>query len=302
MKLSLGPIQAYWPRQQVFDFYDAVAHSAADIVYLGEAVCSRRHELRLPDWLALAAMLQDAGKEAVLCTQVLIESGADVATLHKIIDNGRFAVEAADMGAVHYASTRAPDVPFVAGAHLNIYNPDTLAFVASLGARRWVAPFELERANLAALQQARPAGLQTEVLAYGRLPLAFSARCFTARHANLPKDDCQFTCQQHPDGLLLRTREGEPFLVLNGIQTQSARVLNLLGELNALRALGVEVLRISPQAQHTPRIVQLFADTVGGACSPLQADTELRPLMPEAPCNGAWHGQPGMAWVAPVGA
>ncbi len=60
MKLSLGPIPYYWPRAAVFDYYRAVARTAVDIVYLGETVCSRRHELRLPDWLDLARMLSTA--------------------------------------------------------------------------------------------------------------------------------------------------------------------------------------------------------------------------------------------------
>jgi collagenase-like PrtC family protease len=47
--------------------------------------------------------------------------------------------------------------------------------------------------------------METELFGYGRLPLAFSARCFTARHYNLQKDDCQFRCLDHPDGLVWRS-------------------------------------------------------------------------------------------------
>ena len=296
MKLSLGPLLYYWPREQVLAFYDAVASSAVDIVYLGEAVCSRRHELRLSDWLDIARKLRDAGKEVVLSTQVLIESGADVTVLHKIAENGEFMVEANDMGAVRCVENK---VPFVGGPHLNIYNLPTLQWMAPLGMVRWVLPLELGRDDLAIIQQGRPAGLQTEVFAYGRMPLAFSARCFTARHANLPKDDCQFKCMDYPDGLLMRTRESEEFLVLNGIQTQSARVYNLLPEVSALDKLGVDVLRISPQSTHSLRIIELFQGVMAGQLAAEAANAELQTLMPEKACNGYWYGKPGLETVAP---
>jgi collagenase-like PrtC family protease len=295
MKISLGPMQYYWARDTVFAFYQSVATMPVDIVYVGEAVCSRRKELRLADWLDVAQMLRDAGKEVVLSTQVLIESGADVTTLHKIAANGSFTVEANDMGAVHCMQGKAP---FVAGPQLNIYNVPTLAWLAALGVQRWVMPLEMGAKDLALLQKDRPAGLQTEVFAYGRMPLAFSARCFTARHCNLPKDDCQFRCIEHPDGLLLRTREDESFLVLNGIQTQSAKVYSLLPELEAMRSLGVDVVRISPQSQHTGDIVQLFSDVLSGALDAGQAQQPLLPLMPDQPCNGYWYGKPGLEQIA----
>ena len=49
-----------------------------------------------------------------------------------------------------------------------------------------------------------------------------------------PRTTASFSCLDHPDGLLMRTRESEDFLVLNGIQTQSARVHNLIAELRRL--------------------------------------------------------------------
>ena len=295
IKLSLGAPQYYWSRQTYFDFYQAIAASPVDIVYLGETVCSRRKELRLQDWLDIADLIRAAGKEAVLSTQVLLESGVEVSTMHKVTANTDWPVEANDMGAVQRMA--AAKRPFIGGLHLNIYNQPALQWLASLGATRWVAPLEMKHQDLAALIQHGPQGLQTEVFAYGRMPLAFSARCFTARQRNLPKDDCQFSCLDHPDGLMLRTRESEEFLVLNGIQTQSARVHNLIDELPRMQRMGVTVARISPQAQHTGEIVALFDAVRKGSLDPCEARARLQPLMPERSCNGYWHGQPGLDLV-----
>lgn len=296
MKLALGPLLYYWPRQQVFDFYEEIARTPVDIVYLGETVCARRHELRVQDWAEIAQKLAATGKQAILGTQTLIESESDLKTLRRVIDEKDFLTEANDMGAVRLLSSAKR--PFVAGPFLNVFNSATLGLMAKLGAARWVMPVEMSADALRELQAARPAGLETEVFAYGRLPLAFSARCFTARHFNLQKDDCQFKCIEFPDGLLIKTREGEEFLTLNGIQTQSSKVYNLVGEVGELRGLGVDILRISPQSQHTPALLEVFRARIDGTLDVQAARTKMAGLGLAEPCNGFWYGKPGLDQIA----
>ncbi len=296
MKIALGPLQYYWPRQQVFDFYEEMAATPLDIVYLGETVCSRRHELRVQDWIELARTIAAAGKQAVLGTQVLIESEADLKTLRKVVNAGEFLTEANEMGAVRILNEKKR--PYVAGPLLNIYNSATLALHGRLGATRWVMPLEMSRAVLHDLQSARPNGLQTEVFAYGRMPLAFSARCFTARHYNLQKDDCQFKCMDYPDGMVMKTREGEDFLTINGIQTQSSKVYNLIGEVDDLRDQGVDILRVSPQSQHTAQLVEIFRARLDATLDAETARARLAPLGVAASCNGFWYGKPGLDQIA----
>jgi len=291
MKLSLGPLLYYWPRQSVLDFYADVAASPVDIVHLGETVCARRHELRLEDWIEVATMLAEAGKEAVLSTQSLIESESDLKTLRRIVAQGRFRIEANDMSAVRLLATHERR-GWIAGPALNVFNPHTLALLMEDGARRWVVPPEMAGTALAELLGTAANRPEVEVFAYGRLPLAHSARCFTARHYNLQKDSCEFRCLGISDGLVLRTREGEPFLTLNGVQTQSARIHNLLGDLPAV-AGHADILRISPQGNHTLEVVALFRAALDEQLPPASAFANSRALMPAAPCNGFWHGRPG---------
>ena len=51
MQLTLGPVLYYWPKARLDAFHEALAAAPVDRVYLGEAVCSRRHEYRTADWL-----------------------------------------------------------------------------------------------------------------------------------------------------------------------------------------------------------------------------------------------------------
>lgn len=291
MKLSLGPVLTYWTREKLLDFYAQLPHSHLASIYLGEVVCGRRREMRPTDWLGLARDLARTGIEVVLSTQALIESDLDLRTMRQITENGEFLVEANDMGAVRLLAGRAR---FIAGPHLNVYNPQTLAWLAELGACRWVMPVELGQDALALLQRDRPAETQTEVFSYGRLPLAFSARCFTARHYNLSKDDCRYRCIEHPDGLPLATREGKAFLTLNGLQTQSAQIYDLARFLPHMRDIGVDLVRLSPQSAHMNGVIEAYHRAIEGESSENEIQTAIAPHRLAETCDGYWHGKPGI--------
>jgi collagenase-like PrtC family protease len=293
-RLSLGPISYFWPKDQVEAFYAMVADSPVDIVYLGETICSKRNQLRYEDWLAIAERLAAQGKEVVLSTLALVEAESELKRLRAICAQERFLVEANDMGAVQLCSGR----PFAIGHSVNCYNDRTLALLARQGLKRWVFPVELTRETLEQMQRSRPTDVETEVMVYGRLPLAYSARCFTARHKDWPKDNCRDACLDYTDGLVVDTQDEERFLVLNGIQTQSAHTLNLLAELPVMATLGVDIVRISPQSQHMEQIIDLFHQALSDQRSPEDASAQLAALMPVGPCDGYWHGDAGMASTA----
>lgn len=295
-KLSLGPIQYYWDKETVVDFYRQVENSPIDIVYLGETVCSKRRLMRDEDWIVIAERLKDAGKEVVLSTLTLIEANSETSKLKSICKNEDYAIEANDMAAINLLADKHP---FITGPAINIYNARTLNVLARQGVKRWVFPIELSRQTLADILKQKNENIETEVFSYGRLPLAFSARCFTARSRNLQKDDCQLSCIDDADGLMMKTREDDPFLVINGIQTQSAKSCNLISELDDMKEIGVDILRISPQSKHTIEIINIFHDCLHDKKSVSDANIELESLSPTGTCNGYWHGDAGMESINP---
>ncbi|TKI08616.1 U32 family peptidase [Martelella alba] len=291
MKFSLGPVLYFWPKPEIEAFYGMAAGSSADIIYLGETVCSKRRALKTADWLELAAAVAQTGKQVVISTLALIQSPSELTELKRYLDNGDVLLEANDLGVAQLAAERG--LPFVAGPALNCYNAYALRILHRQGMIRWCMPVELSREWLAnILSQCAQLGLsgkfEVELFSYGHLPLAYSARCFTARSENRPKDECETCCIRYPQGRQVLSQENQPVFVLNGIQTQSGYCYNLINELPSMTGL-VDVVRLSPQSRETLTMLERFRANQEG----------LHPgqLTRQAECNGYWRRVAGLNLV-----
>ncbi|MGE4799626.1 U32 family peptidase [Yersinia hibernica] len=292
MKYALGAVLYYWPKTDIEAFYQAAATSSADIIYLGENVCTKRREMKVGDWLALAKQLATSGKQVVISTLALLQAPSELNELKRYVENGEFLLEANDLGAVNMAAERS--LPFVAGHALNCYNAYTLRILHRQGMMRWCMPVELSRDWLVnVLQQCEELGFrnqfEVEVLSYGHLPLAYSARCFTARSEDRAKDECETCCIKYPQGRAVLSQEDQQVFVLNGIQTQSGYCYNLGNDLISMQGL-VDIVRLSPQSTETLSVIEQFRANESG----------LNPLIltDKADCNGYWRRLAGLELVS----
>ncbi|TDM53524.1 U32 family peptidase [Aliivibrio fischeri] len=288
MKYALGPLLYFWSKENVESFYQQATNSEADIIYLGESVCSKRREMKPKDWFAIAKDISDSGKQVVLSTMALLEAPSEVNVMKKYIDNGDFIIEANDVSAIQLASESK--VPFVVGPAVNCYNAQTLNLFLKQGMTRWCMPVELSRDWLQnVLTQCDELGIrnkfETEVFSYGYLPLAYSARCFTARAENKPKDECETCCIKYPTGITVNSQEGQEVFTLNGIQTQSGYCYNLINDLPSMSNL-VDVVRLSPLSVDTFDEVRKFKANETGS--------EKFALKDARHCNGYWHNIAGL--------
>lgn len=299
-KLTLGPVLFHWPAERMQAFYARIADEAeVDIVYLGEIVCSKRAPFFDPLLPDIIERLERGGKEVVLSSRALVMTEREARmTAGQIAgaDETGFAVEANDLGAVRRLAGR----PHVIGPYVNVYNEGTLAYLARQGAIRVCLPPELPGATINALVAGAPVPL--EVLAFGRMPLAISARCFHARAEGLHKDSCRYACGNDLDGRTVRTLDGEAFLAINGTQTLSQTCLNLSGELPGLAAAGIRHFRLSPQAIDMVAVSRLFRGVLDGGMTAAEADAGLATLAGGLRfSNGFIHGREGRALLQAQG-
>ncbi|MBS1269270.1 MAG: hypothetical protein MAG794_00218 [Gammaproteobacteria bacterium] len=304
-ELTMGPALFNWKPETWRDFYFQVAdESCVDTVYLGEIVCAKRTPFFEPCYAQVTERLQRAGKQVVFSTLIEVMTERERRITVDLCARDGLLVEANDAAALYHLRGK----PHRVGPFVNTYNEQTLAFLAAKGAEHMTLPWELPHGSLAILAgKAAALDVTLEVPVYGRMPLALSARCYHARAHGRVKDNCQFVCDQDPDGMELKTLQGAPFLVINGIQTLSHTCLNLTHELPELCEMGIGAFRLSPHSRDMVETADLFRGVLDRRFSAGKATARLEALglnrdrgardqaVPFS--NGFYHGQAGYQWV-----
>jgi len=297
-ELTLAPIPFHWTAGERRDFYARIADEAPiDTVYLGELICSKRAPFFEADLPEIAERLEQGGKRVVWSSlaEILLKRERKATEDLCAADDGR-AVEANNAAALLHMSGR----PHRVGPMMNVYNVETMRYLASRGATDFALPPEMPGTAVSLMAgAARAQGLSIEVQVFGRASLAVSARCYHARALGRTKDNCQFACEDDPDGMPLQTMDGAPFLVVNGIQTMSQSYINLADRVPDITAMGVTGLRLVPQRQDMVAVAEVFRDIAAGGISGAEATARLDAMQLGVPfSNGFWLGEAGYRRIA----
>ncbi|MFB9948232.1 U32 family peptidase [Rhizobium puerariae] len=293
--LTMGPVYYLWDGPKWRDFHFRIAdESPFDRVVIGETVCSKRQHFIEPHIAEVIERLEAAGKTVVLSTLALVTLERESRQMRELIAGSDHPVEANDLSALGLLGGK----PHSVGPLVNVYNAPTARLLASRGAETICLPPELPFSSVERIVADGP-DVNFEVFAFGRMPLAISARCAHARSKGKIKDNCQFVCGEEPDGLPVNTLDRQSFLVLNGVQTVSHTCQALPGELAELAGCGIAAIRLSPQDCDMVAVAELYRAVLDGRLDAADAIQGLGDIYPAAPLsNGFHHAREGAAWVA----
>lgn len=293
--LTMGPVYYLWDGPKWRDFHFRIADEAPfDTVVIGETVCSKRQHFIEPHLAEVTERLEAAGKKVVLSTLALVTLERESRQVRELVETADHRIEANDLSALGLLKGKPHNV----GPLVNVYNAATAKLLASRGAETICLPPELPFSSVETIVAESP-GIDFEVFAFGRMPLAISARCAHARSKGKIKDNCLFVCGEEPDGLPVKTLDRQSFLALNGVQTVSHTCQALVAELADLAASGIASIRLSPQDCDMVAVARLYRSVLDGQLEAEEAIEQLRAIYPAAPLsNGFHHAREGAAWVA----
>ncbi len=292
MELTLGPVLFDWKREDLLKFYEEVSDMEVDTVYLGEVVCSKRMGLTTDDLQKVAEGLAGNGKKVYLSTLAIVSNDREISNIRELSKLG-FALEANDASAIAIANEE--DRETSAGPHITCYNTGDIEFLKRKGIERITFPVELPAASIR--YNIENSGITSEIFAHGKVPLAFSWRCYTSRAFGLSADNCEFDCRKFPDGMEINSLDNVPLFTINGKSILSADTYTLVEMVDELKAMGVSALRVSPQSKDTARAVKIFRERIEGAIDNEEAVSRLKEITAGGLCNGWFHARAGKDYL-----
>lgn len=295
MELTLGPVLFDWKREDLLKFYEEAAIMPIETVYLGEVVCSKRQGLTIDDIKRLAKNLTASGKKVFLSTLAIVATEEELSYIRELTDLG-FAISANDISAISIAVEKGLEV--AAGPHITTYNADDVAFLKKVGVSRVTFPVELPAESIK--HNISKSDIQTELFAHGKVPLAFSWRCYTSRAFGLTSANCEFDCRKFPDGMDIDSIDGEPIFTINGRSILSNKTYTLIGSIDELKSMKVGALRVSPQSKGTAEITRIFSDRINEVIDNSEALARVREISGTALCNGWFKGVAGKDYTEEI--
>lgn len=293
LHLILGPLLYLWDGEAWRDFYFRIADEApVDTVVVGEVTCSKRAHFILPYLDEVIHRLQRAGKTVRMASLALVTLAREEQMIGDLAELA-LTVEINDLSALAALKGK----PCTVGPFVNVYNSATAEVFGARGVTSICLPPELPLSSIREIAFGAR-GIDFEVFAFGRVPLAMSARCAHARVKGNVKDNCQFVCGEEPDGLPVKTLDDQDFLIINGVQTMSHTCQTLVDDIPSLRDVGIKGLRLSPQHCDMVAVAELYRQVIDGTMGPGVAIQRLAEIYPRAPVsNGFIHGIPGAEFI-----
>ena len=292
VKLTLGPVLFNWVPEKWRDFYFRIADEApVDIVYVGEVICSKRMPFFADILPEVLERLKKSKKKVVISSLAMVMNKREANAMRELAEDKMLTIEVNDVSALPPLNGRN----HVIGPYINVYNEQTLQYLAEHGARRVCLAPEIHFSTAKILAtEGKKHKADIEVQVFGRMPLALSARCYHARAHQLTKDNCQFVCGKDPDGMMLRTLDDQRFLAVNGVQTLSDTYLDLSAKLGEMKDAGIRHFRLSPQDCAMPEIICYYRSVADGALGYKEARAKIKTLLPHIQfSNGYYDGQAG---------
>lgn len=257
----------------------AAVRFGADAVYLASdrfGMRARAANFALEDIPAAVEIAHAAGVKVHVTANILMEQG-DLAALPDYFcaldAAGVDAFIIGDLGAAAIARRVAPRVALHVSTQASVANSEAARVWHSLGASRVVCAREMSLDDIARMREDMPADMEIEAFAHGAMCMAVSGRCLissylTGRSGN--RGHCTQPCRWSYT-LEEEKRPGEHFPIEEddrGTFIMNAKDMNMLAHLDALRAAGVDSIKIegrNKKAFYVASVVNAYRQVLDGA-------------------------------------